>query len=113
MLKRLNMEHGCLVHGNSMMGGGGPGGTDENSVLPYLVPYTQLRMLVSETDERDFFVVYENRAGEKCRFELKGGKLVAGSDSFLRVPLPVPLNKFLFFRCDTPPLSAVASTTNR
>ena len=82
-------------------------------MLPYLVPYTQLRMLVSETDERDFFVVYENRAGEKCRFELKGGKLVAGSDAFLRVPLPIPLNKFLFFRCGTPPLSAMASTTNR
>ena len=97
MIKRLGLQYGCISHGNSSMGGGGPGGTDENSVLPYLVPYTQLRMLVSETRETDFFVAYE-RGGAACRFEMRGGGVVAGSDARLRVPLPTPLNKFLFFR---------------
>ena len=97
MITRLGLQRGCILCGNSMMGGGGPGGTDENSILPYMVPYTQLRMLVSETRETDFFVAYE-RGGAACRFEMRGGNVVTGSDARLRVPLPTPLNKFLFFR---------------
>ena len=79
-----------------MGGGGAEGGTSENTILPYKVPYIQLRQLVSETDCQDFFVEYhrkycDSRDDEKkCRFELRDGKVVSG-DQKLRLKLKPPL----------------------
>lgn len=92
----VRLKLSCAVFGNSAMGGGGDGGTPENSVFPYAIPYMQLRMLVSEATQRDFYVEY-TRAGSPMRFTVQDGNVSEG-DAKLRAPIRVPLSKYYFCR---------------
>jgi hypothetical protein len=68
------------------------------AVFPFRVPYVQLRALLAEAAERDFFVEYSRR-GQRRRFELRGGAVRPGSDARLRQRVgPAPVRKWLFSR---------------
>ena len=82
-----------------MGGGGTDGGTAANTVFPFRVPYLQLRQLVAEARERDFFVEYTRRSGAE-RFELRDGVVVRG-DARLRERLPFIVRKVVFCRAIT------------
>ena len=104
-MRGLIARHGIetAILGNSKMGGGGTdGGTAANTVFPFRVPYLQLRQLVAEARERDFFVEYTRaRSGAAAeRFELRDGVVVRG-DARLRERLPFIVRKVVFCRAIT------------
>ena len=82
-LQAFAARTGCdlALHANSVLGRGGA----TVAVFPYRVPWWQLRRMVSVEvlpTRRDFFVWYvdasKRRAFASC--EIRGGKIVAGSD---------------------------------
>ena len=99
LAKRLQLD--VCVWSNSTNGGGGDGLEGDGVhwvVFPYRLPFVQLRALVAEATEDDFFVEYARSDGVVQRFELKGGSVVSG-DVRLRRRLPTAaLRKWLFCR---------------
>ena len=47
---------------------------------------------------RDFFVEYTDSGGARCRFEVRGGEMVAGSDPRLARPPLLLLQKLVSFK---------------
>ena len=105
-LQAFAARAGCdlALHANSVLGRGGA----TVAVFPYRVPWWQLRRMVSVEvlpTRRDFFVEYSStiRSGGaslqlRRRFEVRGGKIVAGSDPRLARPPPLLLQKLVSFK---------------
>ena len=110
-LQAFARRTGCstVVHANSVLGRGGTATT----ILPYRVPFWQLARIVSVEampTQRDFFVDYVVPDGDKAtgeetrhrRFQVKGGKVMPGSDPRLATPPHPLLQKLIYFRSVLP-----------
>lgn len=91
-----------LSHSNSVLGRSGA--DDASFVLPYRVPYWQLRRMISTEclpKERSFFVDYRRMTEgsmETRRFEALNGQVLGDSDGNLATPPPMLLRKLISFK---------------
>jgi len=110
----------CVSHANSVLGRGG----DVSVVLPFRVPFWQLRRLISLEalpTRRDFHVEYiatsepavppaggegasggKGPGGRRRRFEVRGGRIVGDSDRRLAAPPCWLLAKLIYFKSVLP-----------
>ena len=91
----------CTIYGQLKRGRGIAGSDETNTVFPYSIPYIQLRSLIAESTQEDFFVEYEHKKATH-RFVLDNGNVVHGGDARLRARLPMLLRPWIFCRALQP-----------
>ena len=101
-MKNLVMRESlaCTIYGQLKRGYGAAGSDETNTVFPYAMPYIQLRSLIAESAQQEFFVEYVHKKITH-RFVLRNGKVVCG-DERLRTRFPLVLRPWIFCRAVQP-----------